>query len=369
MRHPACAGSVRGWGAAADGQEVVMKKKAPRDEASRHRGDQTRADVGGGGEGARPAVERSLEREAELVLEVGDGGGVGQGDGAAAEAAAGHSGAEDAGDAHGGVDDEVEFWATDAEVVAEGGVGIEHALAEALEVGVAEGGDGELDAVLFGANVTGGAKFGVGEIACGGGELRWWEVGEVGEIEFGGGGLACGDAIGELGGGESVAHAGVDDQQRRFALAGHGNVLGGLAEGAVDAEGVVGGGGGGGELVHEATGHVGELVLGALAGEGGVERVPGRVGEGEEGAGEGDFEGGGTGESAAEGDVGGDGEVEGGERRGEEWAEVEEDAQDIGGPVVRGGEGAEGVGGGGAEGFEREGEGVDGRGGDLCRVG
>jgi hypothetical protein len=293
-----------------------------------------------------------------MLLEGVDRIGVGEGDGAAAEAAAGHASAEDAWDLRCRVDDVVEFGAGDAVVIAEGGVGLEHELAEAREVSCAEGVAGEVDAVLLGGHVANGAEFGVGEQMGHGDELVGGKVGEVVEVEFVGGGGAGRDAKGELGGGEGVADAGIDDEAGRVADGGHGNVLGRGAEGAVDAEGVIGEGEGGGELVHEAAGHAGELVLGALAGASGGVGVPRGVGEGEEGASEGDFEGGGTGEAAAERDVGGDGGVEGGDGRGEEWAEVEEDAEEVGRPVVRLGESEEGIGGGGAELFDGEGQGV-----------
>lgn len=170
-----------------------------------------------------------------MVLEGWDCVGLGEGDGAAAEAAAGHASAEDAGDLHRGADNVVEFGAGNAVVVAKGGVGFEHELAEARELACAKGFDGAVNAALLGRDMACGAEFGIAEQVGHGSELVGREIGEMGKVEFGGGGGAGRNAKGELGGGEGVADAGIDDEAGRLTLVGHGNELGRRAEGAVDA--------------------------------------------------------------------------------------------------------------------------------------
>jgi len=91
--------------------------------------DKVSAEGGAGGEEERGDAGFALVALVHLVCDGGDIGGAAEGDGGAAEAAAGHAGAEDAAfeaDFFGEGDHEVEFVAGDLEVIAERAVGAFH---------------------------------------------------------------------------------------------------------------------------------------------------------------------------------------------------------------------------------------------------
>jgi hypothetical protein len=179
-----------------------------------------------------------------------------------------------------------------------------------------------------------------------GGDLRLdgFELGEGGVAEVAEAGIgaakdglaffefAAADAV--LAGGDGVFDHGVADDDLGVGEGSlvHGEVLEGEVAG-VDEEGVAGVGRGDDELVHDAAGGVNVVVFGALAEEGDLGGGEGKVREGEEGHGGGDFHRGRRAKAGAEGDVAGEVELEGGDVDVEEL-EFAEDADGVVGPMA-----------------------------------
>ena len=236
-----------------------------------------------------------------------NGGGGGECDDAAAEATAGHAGAEDAGNLAGDVDEGVEFGAGDGVIVAEGSVGVVHVFAAGAVVAVGEGVGEVGGAGNFGDDVAGAAEAGGVHAEAAVFEEIHVDVAEgfdvgVLALDVGESGFALVTAGGVFAGDEFVFDVGVGDDDAEVLVI-EGDLSGG-AVAAVDEEGVAFFAHGGDELVHDAAGHAGIVVLGPLAGECEFDEVHGFVVDGEECEGGGDFDGGGGGEAAAEGDVG-----------------------------------------------------------------
>jgi hypothetical protein len=87
-------------------------------------------------------------------------------DGAPAEAATGHAGADESGGGPGEFDQRVEFGAADFVIVAEAGVGIRHEAAEGGEVGAAEGFGELFHAEVFADDVAAATLDDFGEAAA-----------------------------------------------------------------------------------------------------------------------------------------------------------------------------------------------------------
>ncbi len=104
----------------------------------------------------------------ENFLEVLDVIGGKKGDGATAEAAAGHAATIGEAGLAGDFDDGVEFGARDFEIVAEAFVGLIEELAGVGPVVLMEGVDEVEDALVFGDVVADAAGYGVGELGGGG---------------------------------------------------------------------------------------------------------------------------------------------------------------------------------------------------------
>lgn len=286
----------------------------------RHGLEEVGADVEAGGEGVG-------EGEGECSGGVGRG----EGDDAAAEPAAGHSGADNAGRLVGEVGGEVELGAGDAEVVAERGVGIPEQGSQGGEIGGGERAGGVAGALVLSDDVACGAVLIGGEPRASafdkGEAALCFGVSEERDLE-GEGGLFAGVAsFGVFAAGEGVLDAGVDNHDAESGRDWDG--VGVLGE-TVDEERVPRAAEHGDELVHDAAGDAGELVLGESAGVGLVVGVE-VLGGGEFGeCGEGDFERGRGGEPRAERDIGGDGDVGGGHDDAA-TAHLFEDTQGVGG--------------------------------------
>jgi len=99
----------------------------------------------------------------DSCLEGFDKGGVDEVEGAASEAAAGHTASEAAGCALGGFDEGIQFGATDGIIVAEAGVWLGH---PRPEVGQDSGGKGlgeAENAMIFGYHMAAAAEDGIGQ--------------------------------------------------------------------------------------------------------------------------------------------------------------------------------------------------------------
>src|ERR1035441_6966262 len=106
----------------------------------------------------RGDVEAGLVGAHNLLLEVWHSVRTEHGDGAAAEAAAGHAGTVDAIDGKRGTDQEIEFGTAHFVVVLEAAVGFHHEAAHAGKVGAGAGIDEIGDARIFGNDVAGAAS-------------------------------------------------------------------------------------------------------------------------------------------------------------------------------------------------------------------
>lgn len=189
-----------------------------------------------------------------------------KGDGAAAEAAAGHTGAEDTLHLLGGLDQEVELLSGDLVVVLEGLVGLVEVLAGTLVVVVLQALDALVGTDVLGdglgmsssgdAYVEGSSVLDLGDLVLdliehvGGAVAEGLDLG----VELGDGLsdlLAGGDSLGVLGAGEGVLAVAVANDDGDLGVD-EGDELGLLAS-AVDEEGVVLLAAGGDELVHDTA--------------------------------------------------------------------------------------------------------------------
>ena len=189
-----------------------------------------------------------------------------KGDGAAAEAAAGHTGAEDTLHLLGGLDQEVELLSGDLVVVLEGLVGLVEVLAGTLVVVVLQALDALVGTDVLGdglgmsgsgdAYVEGSSVLDLGDLVLdliehvGGAVAEGLDLG----VELGDGLsdlLAGGDSLGVLGAGEGVLAVAVANDDGDLGVD-EGDKLGFLAS-AVDEEGVVLLAAGGDELVHDTA--------------------------------------------------------------------------------------------------------------------
>lgn len=189
-----------------------------------------------------------------------------KGDGAAAEAAAGHTGAEDTLHLLGGLDQEVELLSGDLVVVLEGLVGLVEVLAGTLVVVVLQALDALVGTDVLGdglgmsgsgdAYVEGSSVLDLGDLVLdliehvGGAVAEGLDLG----VELGDGLsdlLAGGDSLGVLGAGEGVLAVAVANDDGDLGVD-EGDKLGLLAS-AVDEEGVVLLAAGGDELVHNTA--------------------------------------------------------------------------------------------------------------------
>ena len=187
-------------------------------------------------------------------------------DGAAAEAAAGHTGAEDTLHLLGGLDQEVELLSGDLVVVLEGLVGLVEVLAGTLVVVVLQALDALVGTDVLGdglgmsgsgdAYVEGSSVLDLGDLVLdliehvGGAVAEGLDLG----VELGDGLsdlLAGGDSLGVLGAGEGVLAVAVANDDGDLGVD-EGDELG-LLTSAVDEEGVVLLAAGGDELVHDTA--------------------------------------------------------------------------------------------------------------------
>ena len=189
-----------------------------------------------------------------------------KGDGAAAEAAAGHTGAEDTLHLLGGLDQEVELLSGDLVVVLEGLVGLVEVLTGTLVVVVLQALDALVGTDVLGdglgmsgsgdAYVEGSSVLDLGDLVLdliehvGGAVAEGLDLG----VELGDGLsdlLAGGDSLGVLGAGEGVLAVAVANDDGDLGVD-EGDELGLLAS-AVDEKGVVLLAAGGDELVHDTA--------------------------------------------------------------------------------------------------------------------
>lgn len=257
----------------------------------------------GGAGGEEERGDASLGQVAFVYLgrDFLDIGGAAKGHGGAAEASAGHAGAEDPAfeaDLLGKGDHEVEFITGDLEVIAQGAMRAFHEGADVREVSVFEGFDCFDGAVDFGDDVAGAAEDAVAHFRLFSVDFIHRDVAPAGFPDEGQpvyGVLASGTvaAIGEV-----MADVRIGDDDGEGGV-GEGNHFK-FAGAAVDEDKLVFGTEGGGELVHDPAGDTGEIVFGFLGQEGLFGGGENGVDEALEESGEGAFEGGGGGEACSE---------------------------------------------------------------------
>jgi hypothetical protein len=232
-------------------------------------------------------------------------------DGAASEAAAGHAASEAARCGLGGIDEGIQFGATDGVIIAETGMRLGHPRPEDFQAPRGKGFCELENSIIFRYHMAAAAEDGFCQAGAEPLEVFQCDITEgtdSGQVR-----LKESDAFLALGAadivfatGESVFHAGVTDHQAKGLGKGHVGVVEGSA---VEEDGLSGVGMGGDELVHDAALGTGEMVFGPLAGAGELVEVGGVTGGGEEGEAETHFEGGGGAQSGAEGDFPGEKEI------------------------------------------------------------